>query len=139
MNAKEQVISTITEWADTHIDTIVEANPRMAILAPRLKQGLFNYLHQKENILDKGLLFITDKDGKLDVGDFFEEAVKMFDEMPIQSKKFFGLDVNIGRGAIEAKMPDNFFVNMLMGSTGSIKFTSADFMELKSLLAAKSV
>lgn len=139
MTAKEQLITTVTEWAEKHIDTIVAANPRLTVFAPRIKQGFENYLYKKDGMVDNVMLFITDKEGKLDIGDFFEEAMKMFDEMPIQTKKVFGLDVNIGKGAVEAKMPDNFLMNMLMGSTGSIKFTSADFMELKTLLMSKSV
>lgn len=139
MTAKEQVISTVSEWAEKHIDTITAANPRMAVFAPRLKQGLENYLYSKDGMLDNIMLFVTDKEGKLDIGDFFEEAVKMFDEMPIQTKHVFGIDINIGRGAIEAKMPDNFIMNMFMGNTGSLKFTSADFMELKTMLTTKAV
>ncbi len=139
MTAKEQILSTVSEWADKQINSLVASNPRMSMFAPRLKQGLENYIDKNESKIDNMLLFVTDKDGKLDITDMFDEGMRMFQEMPVQTHKLMGLNTHVGQGAIEIKMPDNFLVSMFMGNTGSIKITTADIMELKQMLMAKAI
>lgn len=139
MTPKEQIISTFENWASTKIDTLVSNSPNMAMVAPRLKNGMSNYIAKNSDKIDNMLLFFTDKEGKLDVGNFFEEATKVFDDMPIQTHKIFGMDLNVGKGAVELDIPQNFFTSMLMGSNNSVKLTSADFMEIKDLLMAKMI
>lgn len=138
MTAKEQVISALELWADEKVDTMTASHPRMAMLAPRLKQGLKNIVARNEKNIENTLLFFTDKDGNLDIGDVFEEGIKSFGEMPVTHKSALGLDIAIGKGEVVVSLPENIITNFLFGGTGAFKFTSADIMDLKDLLTVKN-
>ena len=137
MTAKEQVISSAKLWINDKIESMTASNPRMSVIAPRLKQGMDNLISKYEDKIDNFMLFFTDKEGNLDVGDFFDVGIKMFQELPVSHKKIMGMDIAIGGGEIVAKLPDNFLVSMLVGNTGAVKLTSADIMEFKDLILAK--
>lgn len=134
MTAKEQVISSVKLWVDDKVDSMTASNPRMSVLAPRIKQGMGNMISKYEDSIDNVMLFFTDKEGNLDVGNFFEEGMKMFEELPVTHKKMMGIDIAIGKGEIVATPPDNFFTSLLMGNTGAVKLTTEDFIELKDLI-----
>lgn len=134
MEAKQQIITAIQMWADSKIDTVMASHPRMAVIAPRLKQGIQNLIAKNDKNIENTLLFFTDQEGNLDVGNVFEEAIKAFEEMPITHKHSMGIDFAIGKGEVVARMPDNFFTSFLLGDTGALKLTGDDIMELKELL-----
>ena len=136
MTTKEQIIATATEWVDKQIDTIVSAKPNMFVFSGRAKQAFQNIIVQNESKLDNALLFLTDKEGKLDITDMFDETLRVFEEAPITHKSMYGFDLSIGKGAIELKTPSNYLINMFMGETNSFKWTTADFTELKEMFIA---
>jgi|GEM_PF-5663777 hypothetical protein len=139
MTAKEQVISSLEMWIDDKVDSMTSSHPRMSVLSPRLKQGFKNLVARNEKNIENTLLFFTDKDGKLDVGDVFEEAMKSFADMPVTRKSVMGMDIAIGKGEIVATLPQNVFTDFLFGGTGAFKFTADDFLDLKELLTVKNV
>jgi hypothetical protein len=44
------------------------------------------------------------------------------------------VDLTIGKGELGIHLPDNMFLNMLVGSKGVIKFTTDDILDFKNLL-----
>lgn len=137
MELKEEIISTVTEFINGKIDAVIDNNPRMTVFAPHLKQGVNNFIKKNTHKIDDYLMFITDDKGKLQIGDIFEEGIKVLDSMPIMERRLLSMPILIGKGAIEVKIPQNFFTDLFFNS-GGFKFTGADIMELKELLINKT-
>lgn len=136
MNAKEQIVNTAKTWIDQKIDAVISSNPRLAYIKPNIKNYIENIFSKYEGRLDNAMMFITDKDGNIYMDDLFDGALKVLEEMPTETKSIYGFDISYGKGAIELKMPNNFFMNLLIPNTGSIKLTGADFAELKTLITS---
>lgn len=136
MTNKEQILNSAKTWIEQKVDAIVSANPRLNYIKPNIRNYIDNIFSKYEDKLDNAMMFITDKDGNLYVDDLFDGAMKILDEMPVETKSMFGFDLSYGKGAVELKMPNNFFMNLLVPNTGSIKLTQTDFAELKNLLSS---
>ena len=63
-----------------------------------------------------------------------DNLVSLFEEMDIRDYQFGMVKVKAGKGQAIIDMPNNFLLDMFVGSLGSIKFTSEDLGELKELL-----
>lgn len=136
---KNRLMRSVGKWADGRIDDFVVSNPRMKTASVYMKRGVKNYL-AKENkaisgMIDGVSLFLCDENGCVDADMVFNDLMAMFnesDEVPFGAGFLRGA---IGKGVIRFQLPDNPIMTLLFGNSQAIKITSADFMELKDMIA----
>nr|DAY88049.1 MAG TPA: hypothetical protein [Caudoviricetes sp.] len=132
---KGEIKTAIQSWGNGKIDSLF---PDKAHTRTFFKNGLSNLLARKDALINKWLdtsfLFIASEDGTIDSDVMIDNLVSLFEEMDIRDYQFGMVKVKAGKGQAIIDMPNNFLLDMFVGSLGSIKFTSEDLGELKELL-----
>lgn len=132
---KGRLKSAILEWGESKIDALFPNKPQVRAI---MKNGLNNMLYKVDNSInsyvDNIVLFVGDAKGNIDSDSMVDMAVSMFEEVE-QSKFDVGIfGIRAGKGELIIDLPQNIFLDMLVGNLGSVRFTSEDFKEFKNLL-----
>ena len=130
---QEQIRDKATAWLNAKLDSIIEANPRLSVFSKHIRRGLARKIDDLTEKMDSIMPFITDEDGQLDIDSASGELLNAFDEMPVKSYSFMGIDVKVGKGSVTASIPSNIFTDLIFDN-GSITLTRADIEELLSEL-----
>lgn len=133
---KGEIKSAMQDWGESKID---ELFPGKASAKQFMKNGLHNMLNrydqQMNQYLDQLFLFVADERGVIDSDVMVDTIAGIFSEIdPIQQYNLGFVDVTIGKGELGIHLPDNMFLNMLVGQRGAIKFTTNDILDFKNLL-----
>lgn len=126
---KQQLVLAGQRWICTQIDIAVEHNPRLAFIAKRLKDGLGNTLAKKVDMIDAYLPFITDENGRMNIQSVGDELLNAFDEMPMRSYEYMGLNIELGKGYITVIFPDNILASLFLDNN-MLRIGRADIQEL---------
>lgn len=133
---KGELKCALQEWGETKID---ELFPGKAAARTFMKNGLNNlmcrYDTQMNQYLDQFFLFVADDKGVIDSDVMVDTMAGIFKEInPAQQYHLGMVDVVVGGGELAVHLPDNMFLNMLVGNKGSVKFTTDDILDFKNLL-----
>ncbi len=132
---KGRIKSAILDWGESKIDALFPNKPQVRSI---MKNGMNNMLHKIDNCInsyvDNIILFVGDKDGNIDSDSMVDMAVSIFEEMEQTEFKAGMFDMRVGKGEFIVDLPHNIFLDMLVGSLGSVRFTSEDLKEFKNLL-----
>lgn len=126
---KQQLVLAGQRWICAQIDVAVEHNPRLAFIAKRLKDGLGNTLTKKVDMIDPYLPFITDENGRMNIQSVGEELLNAFDEMPMRSYEYMGLNIELGKGYFTVIFPDNILASLFLDNN-MLRIGRADIQEL---------
>lgn len=133
---KGELKTAIQQWGEAKID---ELFPGKAAAKTFIKNGLNNALNrydaQMNQYIDYLFMFVADEKGVIDSDVMVDTMAGMFREIdPVQQYRFGMVDVTVGKGELGIHLPDNMFLNMLVGNRGVIKFTAEDILDFKNLL-----
>ena len=133
---KGELKTAMQQWGEAKID---ELFPGKAAAKTFMKNGLNNVLNrydqQMNQYIDYLFMFVADEKGVIDSDVMVDTVAGMFREIdPVQQYRFGMVDVTVGKGELGIHLPDNMFLNMLVGNRGVIKFTAEDILDFKNLL-----
>lgn len=132
---QEKVKDSLKAWANNKIDILFPDKPQVRAI---VKNGISNIMCRvNDNInsyIDNLVLFLGDKDGNVDTDSMVDMAVNIFNEMEESSLDLGMVRIRTNRGELFIDLPNNIFLNMLVGNLGSVRLTSEDFKELKNYL-----
>jgi hypothetical protein len=133
---KGDIKTAMQDWANSKID---ELFPGKATAKQFMKNGVNNLMNRYDQhmneYIDKFFMFVADEKGEIDSDVMVDTVVGIFKEIdPIQQYHLGMVDVTVGKGELGIHLPDNMFLNMLVGSKGVIKFTADDILDFKNLL-----
>lgn len=132
---QEKVKDSLKAWANNKIDILFPNKPQVRAI---VKNGISNIMCRvNDNInsyIDNLVLFLGDKDGNVDTDSMVDMAVNIFNEMEESSLDLGMVSIRTNRGELFIDLPNNIFLNMLVGNLGSVRLTSEDFKELKDYL-----
>lgn len=133
---KGSIKTALQEWGEAKID---ELFPGKATAKQFMKNGLHNMLNrydqQMNQYIDKFFLFAASDKGVIDSDVMVDTVAGIFNEIdPVQQYHLGLVDLTVGKGELGIHLPDNMFLNMLVGSKGVIKFTTDDILDFKNLL-----
>lgn len=126
---QEKIKDTATSWLNAKLDGVIEANPRLSVFSKHIRRGLTRKIDEMVPKLEGIMPFITDDDGKLDIGSISTELLNAFDEMPVKTYSLLGIDIKIGKGVATASIPSNVLTDLIFDN-GCITLTRADIEEL---------
>lgn len=133
---KSEIKTALQSWGNGKIDSLF---PDKAHTRTFFKNGLNNFLVRKDALinkwLDTGFLFVAGEDGTIDSDLMIETLSSLFEEMDVREYQFGMVKLTVGKGQAVIDLPRNFLLDMFVGSLGSVKFTSEDISELKSMLS----
>lgn len=133
---KGEIKTAMQQWGEAKID---ELFPGKAAAKTFMKNGLNNLMarhDQKLNeYIDYFFMFVADEKGTIDSDVMVDTVAGMFREIEPEQQYSLGLvDITIGKGELGVHLPDNMFLNMLVGKRGVVKFTADDILDFKNLL-----
>lgn len=133
---KGEIKTAMQQWGEAKID---ELFPGKAAAKIFMKNGLNNLMarhDQKLNeYIDYFFMFVADEKGTIDSDVMVDTVAGMFREIEPEQQYSLGLvDITIGKGELGVHLPDNMFLNMLVGKRGVVKFTADDILDFKNLL-----
>lgn len=133
---KGEIKTAMQDWAEAKID---ELFPGKAAAKQFMKNGLNNlmnrYDQQMNGYIDNFFMFVSNEKGEIDSDVMVDTIAGIFKEIdPVQQYHLGMVDLTIGKGELGIHLPDNMFLNMLVGSKGVIKFTTDDILDFKNLL-----
>lgn len=130
---KGELKSAIQSWGNGKINELFP-NPVARTFA---KNGLNNALTRYDEKMNNGIdflwMFIANEEGVVDSDSMVDSINSMLKEMELKQYNLGGFILSVGKGEIAVEMPNNIFMDMLVGC-GKVRFTSADIDELKNLL-----
>lgn len=123
------------EWADRKIDELASGHPRLRVASVYLKRGLANWMEREEarinGMADGLMLFIADKDGRIDADALMNDALAIFREMDVSYAEVAGFGIEYGKGTVTVSIPHGVIPDMIFGELGQIRITADDLMEMK--------
>ena len=129
---KAHVKNALLDWTENKIDALFPNKPQVRAI---IKNGLNNFIvridNKVNNYIDNIVLFIADEKGNIDSDSMVDMGIRMFDEMEQGNYSLGFVDMRIGKGEIIIDLPQNIFLDMLVGNHGSVRFTSEDIKEFK--------
>ena len=133
---KGDIKTAMQDWANSKID---ELFPGKATAKQFMKNGINNLMNRYDQhmneYIDKFFMFVANEKGEIDSDVMVDTVVGIFKEIdPVQQYHLGMMDVTVGKGELGIHLPDNMFLNMLVGSKGVIKFTADDILDFKNLL-----
>jgi len=133
---KGDIKTAMQDWANSKID---ELFPGKATAKQFMKNGVNNLMNRYDQhmneYIDKFFMFVANEKGEIDSDVMVDTVVGIFKEIdPVQQYHLGMVDVTVGKGELGIHLPDNMFLNMLVGSKGVIKFTADDILDFKNLL-----
>lgn len=133
---KGEIKTAIQQWGEQKID---ELFPGKAAAKTFMKNGLSNMMTKMDGkmneYIDYFFLFAADNKGCIDRDVMIDTVAGMFKEIsPTQEYRFGMINITVGQGELALHLPDNMFLNLLVGNRGVIKFTTEDILDFKNLL-----
>lgn len=132
---KDKVKNSLISWANNKVDILFPNKPQVRAI---VKNGICNIMWRVDkdinSYIDNLVLFLGDKDGNVDTDSMVDMAVNIFNEMEESSLDLGMVSIRTNRGELFIDLPNNIFLNMLVGNLGSVRLTSEDFKELKNYL-----
>lgn len=132
---KSKVKDALEEWFGSKINALFPNKPQVRAI---VKNGVENMMCRVDNqinsYIDNLVLFLGDKEGNIDTDSMVDMAVNIFNEMEEINLDLGMIRIRTKKGELFVDLPDNIFLNMLVGNLGSVRFTSEDFKELKNYL-----
>lgn len=137
LELKSRLINSVEMWAEERINTFSSGNAAFKPVAKYLKRGVHNLLVQKDKEISEKIegimMFVADENGNYDKGELFDDMMNVFKTMKPYRFEHGFLRGTIGDGSILVELPDNGFMNFILGDTNAIRITEADFLELKKI------
>ena len=132
---KGDVKTAIYRWCTSMIDSLFAGKTGLEPVAYYAKNGISNaidrYDEQLNRYIDYAVMFVADKDGKIDTDKLIGDLVEIYRSTEKRAEDLFGMKVEYGAGEIVIYPPDNPFVNMLL-PWQSIKITAEDILKMRS-------
>lgn len=132
---KDKVKNSLISWANNKVDILFPNKPQVRAI---VKNGICNIMWRVDkdinSYIDNLVLFLGDKDGNVDTDSMVDMAVNIFNEMEESNLDLGMVSIRTNRGELFIDLPNNIFLNMLVGNLGSVRLTSEDFKELKNYL-----
>lgn len=135
---KEKLLQSIELWAEARIDEMVRGNQKLAIPSIYIKRASHNVIAKNKEKwsqqIDLLTLFIADENGDVNTDTVFEDLSKMLWGMDVTKYDFGIIHGSIGNGVVSIDLPDNMLTTIFFGNNKTIRFTTDDLMEMKSLI-----
>lgn len=132
---KGDVKTAIYKWCTSMIDSLFAGKVGLEPVAYYAKNGISNaidrYDEQLNRYIDYAVMFVADKDGKIDTDKLIGDLVEIYRSTEKRAEDLFGMKVEYGAGEIVVFPPDNPFVNILL-PWQSIKITAEDILKMRS-------
>lgn len=130
-----EVKTAVQEWAEGKIDALFPNKPQARAL---LKRGLNNRLTREDErvnrMLDTALLFVADERGTIDSDAVVDIVADLLTEMDVQRYQMGIVEVMAGKGEVVVSLPQNVYLDMIVGRLGTVRLTVDDLRELKELM-----
>lgn len=130
-----EVKTAVQEWAEGKVDALFPNKPQARAL---LKRGLNNWLTREDErvnrMLDTALLFVADERGTIDSDAVVDMVADLLTEMEVQRYQMGIVEVMAGKGEVVVSLPQNVYLDMIVGRLGTVRLTVDDLMELKGLM-----
>lgn len=133
---KGEIKSAMQAWGEAKIDELL---PGKAAAKTFIKNGLNNMMNRHDQKLNEYIdyffMFVADEKGTIDSDVMVDTVAGMFKEInPAQEYHLGMVDITVGGGEMAVHLPDNMFLNLLVGNRGVVKFTADDILDFKNLL-----
>lgn len=129
----DELLRNIQKWIDRKVDMLAAENPRIMLLSPRLKKGLYNYVAQNKSMIEPIMPFITDEEGNIDIGSMRDEVMDIWDNMPQGEYDLKGFKVYTDKSSVKIEIPKTPLFSILLGDIKTIKFSDTDIEEFLDL------
>ena len=132
---KGDVKTAIYRWCTSMIDQLFAGKAGLEPVAYYAKNGISNaidrYDEQVNRYIDYAVMFVADKDGKIDTDKLIGDLVEIYRSTEKRTGVLLGMKVEYGAGEIVVFPPDNPFVNILL-PWQSVKITAEDILKIRS-------
>ena len=132
---KGDVKTAIYRWCTSMIDQLFAGKAGLEPVAYYAKNGISNaidrYDEQLNRYIDYAVMFVADKDGKIDTDKLIGDLVEIYRNTEKRTEVLLGMKVEYGAGEIVIYPPDNPFVNILL-PWQSVKITAEDILKIRS-------
>lgn len=132
---KGDVKTAVYRWSTSMIDQLFAGKAGLEPVAYYAKNGISNaierYDEQLNRYIDYAVMFVADKDGKIDTDKLIGDLVEIYRSTEKRTEEMLGVKLEYGAGEIVVFPPDNPFVNMLF-PWQSIKITAEDILKMRS-------
>ena len=132
---KGDVKTAIYMWCTSMIDQLFAGKAGLEPVAYYAKNGIANaidrYDEQMNRYIDLAVMFVADKDGKIDTDKLIGDLVGIYRSTEKRTEVLLGMKVEYGAGEIVVFPPDNPFVNILL-PWQSVKITAEDILKIRS-------
>lgn len=130
---KGELKTALQEWGETKID---ELFPGKAAAKQFMKNGLHNILNrydaQMNQRLEQFFVFVANDKGVIDSDVMVDTVAGIFKEInPAQQYNLGLVEMTVGDGKLCIHLPDNMFLNMLVGNKNTVTFTTDDILDFK--------
>lgn len=132
---KGDVKTAIYMWCTSMIDQLFTGKAGLEPVAYYAKNGISNaidrYDEQLNRYIDYAVMFVADKDGKIDTDKLIGDLVEIYKSTEKRTEDVLGMKLEYGAGEIVIYPPDNPFVNILF-PWQSVKITAEDILKIRS-------
>ena len=132
---KGDVKIAIYRWCTSMIDQLFAGKAGLEPVAYYAKNGISNaidrYDEQLNRYIDYAVMFVADKDGKIDTDKLIGDLVEIYKSTEKRTEDVLGMKLEYGAGEIVVFPPDNPFVNILL-PWQSVKITAEDILKIRS-------
>lgn len=132
---KGDVKTAVYRWSTSMIDQLFAGKAGLEPIAYYAKNGISNaidrYDEQLNRYIDYAVMFVADKDGKIDTDKLISDLVEIYRNTEKRTEVLLGMKVEYGAGEIVVFPPDNPFVNMFL-PWQSVKVTAEDILKIRS-------
>lgn len=131
---KGDVKTAVYKWSTSMIDQLFAGKAGLEPVAYYAKNGISNaierYDEQLNRYIDYAVMFIADKEGKIDTDKLIGDLVEIYRITEKRTEDVLGMKVEYGAGEIVIFPPDNLFINMIL-PWQSIKITAEDIIKIR--------
>lgn len=132
---KGDVKAAIYRWCTSMIDQLFAGKAGLEPVAYYAKNGISNaidrYDEQLNRYIDYAVMFVADKDGKIDTDKLIGDLVEIYRGTEKRAEDILGMKLEYEAGEIVIYPPDNPFVNMFL-PWQSVKITAEDILKMSS-------
>jgi hypothetical protein len=133
----DELLKVINVWIGQKVDALAATSPRLVLFAPRIKQGLSNILRQYSGKIEPLLPFITDEDGRVNIGSMRDEILAIFGDMPKGEYQLGEFTIYTDKASVKVQLPQGQLWGILFGDLKTVKFGESDVEDLIDLFNSK--
>lgn len=133
----DELLKVINVWIGQKVDALAATSPRLVLFAPRIKQGLSNILRQYSGKIEPLLPFLTDEDGRMNIGSMRDEILAIFGDMPKGEYQFGEFTIYTDKASVKVQLPQGQLWGILFGDLKTVKFGESDVEDLIDLFNSK--